>query len=61
LTVCGDYIRDISEYTTPLEAAALSGLEAGERTASFFQQQEELLHKQWKEPSEHRHLLDSTL
>jgi predicted NAD/FAD-dependent oxidoreductase len=46
LTVCGDYIRDISEYTTPLEAAALSGLEAGERTASFFQQQEELLHKQ---------------
>jgi hypothetical protein len=34
----------------------LSGLEAGERTASFFQQQEELLHKQWKEPSEHHHL-----
>jgi len=40
LAICGDYVRDMSSYKTPLEAAALSGLEAGERTASFFQQQE---------------------
>ena len=40
LTVCGDFVRDMSAHATPLEAAALSGLEAGERTASFFQQQE---------------------
>lgn len=36
LTVCGDFIRDLAEYSTPSEAAALSGLEAGERTAAFF-------------------------
>ena len=40
LAICGDYIRDQSEYTTPLEAAALSGLEAGERTASFWTPEE---------------------
>lgn len=39
LAICGDFIRDMSEYSSPLEAAALSGIEAGERTASFFQQQ----------------------
>jgi predicted NAD/FAD-dependent oxidoreductase len=33
LSICGDYL---SEHGTPLEAAALSGLEAGERTASLF-------------------------
>jgi predicted NAD/FAD-dependent oxidoreductase len=33
LSICGDYL---SEHSTPLEAAALSGLEAGERTASLF-------------------------
>lgn len=41
LAICGDYIRDFSEYATPLEAAALSGIEAGERTASIFQQQQD--------------------
>ena len=41
LTVCGDFIRDKSECTTPLEAAALSGLEAGERTASFWTPEEQ--------------------
>ena len=40
LAICGDYIRNQSEYTTPLEAAALSGLEAGERTASFWTPEE---------------------
>ncbi|OEU22401.1 hypothetical protein FRACYDRAFT_232556 [Fragilariopsis cylindrus CCMP1102] len=41
LTICGDFIRDQSEYQTPLEAAALSGLEAGERTASFWTPEEQ--------------------
>lgn len=36
LGICGDYIMGLSDHTTPLEAAALSGLEAGERTASLF-------------------------
>ena len=40
LAICGDYIRNKSEYTTPLEAAALSGLEAGERAASFWTPEE---------------------
>ena len=34
LAICGDYIRDGS--ATPFEAAALSGLEAGERISSLF-------------------------
>ena len=34
LAICGDYIRDDS--ASPFEAAALSGLEAGERIASLF-------------------------
>lgn len=33
LSICGDYL---SQHNTPFEAAALSGLEAGERTASLF-------------------------
>lgn len=36
LAVCGDYIRPTTHYDTPLEAAAVSGLEAGEQMASFF-------------------------
>lgn len=36
LSVCGDFIRHISHHGTPAEAAALSGLEAGERTAAYF-------------------------
>jgi predicted NAD/FAD-dependent oxidoreductase len=36
LAICGDFVRDLSVHATPLEAAALSGLEAGERTASLF-------------------------
>jgi predicted NAD/FAD-dependent oxidoreductase len=36
LAVCGDFIRDNSAYSNPLEAAALSGLEAGERTAALW-------------------------
>mmetsp|Transcript_23180 Transcript_23180/g.38363 ORF Transcript_23180/g.38363 Transcript_23180/m.38363 type:complete len:417 (+) Transcript_23180:95-1345(+) len=36
LAICGDFVRDMSEHATPIEAAALSGLEAGERTASLF-------------------------
>eukprot|EP00978_Attheya_sp_CCMP212_P000071 scaffold145_cov54-Attheya_sp.AAC.9 len=35
LALCGDYISN--SYSTPFEAAALSGLDAGERAASFFQ------------------------
>jgi len=41
LAVCGDFIRDLSAYETPLEAAALSGLEAGERTAAFWAEPEQ--------------------
>jgi hypothetical protein len=36
LAICGDFVRDMSVHATPIEAAALSGLEAGERTASLF-------------------------
>ena len=36
LGICGDFIRQASAYPTPFEAAALSGLEAGERMASLF-------------------------
>ena len=37
LTICGDYIRNLSQqHSTPSEAAAMSGLEAGERTAAYF-------------------------
>jgi predicted NAD/FAD-dependent oxidoreductase len=36
LAVCGDFIRDLSAYSNPLEAAALSGMEAGERTAALW-------------------------
>ena len=35
-TICGDYIRSMGEHATPLEAAAISGLSAGEQTASYF-------------------------
>ena len=35
LGMCGDYIRKSSAYSTPWEAAALSGLEAGERMSSL--------------------------
>jgi predicted NAD/FAD-dependent oxidoreductase len=38
LSICGDFIRDISAHANPLETAALSGLEAGERTASLWMQ-----------------------
>jgi predicted NAD/FAD-dependent oxidoreductase len=43
LGICGDFIRQSSAYPTPWEAAALSGLEGGERMASLFiqEQQEE--------------------
>lgn len=41
LSICGDYIREASFYDNPLEAAALSGLEAGERTAAFWRREEE--------------------
>lgn len=36
LGICGDYIRSSQAYPTPWEAAALSGLEAGERMAHLF-------------------------
>lgn len=35
LGICGDFIRQSSAYSTPWEAAALSGLEAGERMTSL--------------------------
>mmetsp|Transcript_24516 Transcript_24516/g.43497 ORF Transcript_24516/g.43497 Transcript_24516/m.43497 type:complete len:435 (-) Transcript_24516:3544-4848(-) len=38
LSICGDFIRDLSAHSNPLEAAAISGLEAGERTASLWAQ-----------------------
>jgi len=41
LAICGDFIREQDAHETPFEAAALSGLEAGERVASFFAQQEQ--------------------
>jgi predicted NAD/FAD-dependent oxidoreductase len=34
--IAGDFIRDLSAFSTPLEAAALSGLEAGERMSSLW-------------------------
>lgn len=37
LSIAGEFISDCSSYATPFEAAALSGLEAGERTSNFFQ------------------------
>lgn len=40
LAICGDFVREQDAHETPFEAAALSGLEAGERVASFFAQQE---------------------
>ncbi len=40
LGICGDFIRQSSAYPTPWEAAALSGLEAGERMSSFLAQPE---------------------
>ena len=36
LCVGGDYVRAADGHETPFEAAALSGLEAGERAAAFF-------------------------
>eukprot|EP00977_Amphora_coffeiformis_P019307 scaffold7149_cov196-Amphora_coffeaeformis.AAC.2 len=37
LSICGDFIRaHTQQHMTPSEAAALSGLEAGERTAAYF-------------------------
>ena len=41
LAICGDFIREQDAHETPFEAAALSGLEAGERVASFFAQREQ--------------------
>jgi hypothetical protein len=38
LGICGDFIRRSSAYPTPWEAAALSGLEAGERMSSLYLQ-----------------------
>ena len=36
LAIAGDFIRSLDAHSTPLEAAALSGLEAGERIAALF-------------------------
>ena len=36
VAIGGDFIREGDAHETPFEAAALSGLEAGERVASFF-------------------------
>lgn len=36
LAIGGDFIRSIHAYPTPLEAAAMSGLDAGERMAAMF-------------------------
>ena len=37
LSICGDFIRaHTQQHMSPSEAAALSGLEAGERTAAYF-------------------------
>ena len=36
LCVGGDYVRAADGHETPFEAAALSGLVAGERAAAFF-------------------------
>lgn len=38
LSICGDFVRGLSVYSNPLEAAALSGLEAGERMSSLWTQ-----------------------
>lgn len=35
LAIAGDFVRDRAHHPTPLEAAALSGLEAGERIAAL--------------------------
>ena len=40
LGICGDFIRQSNAYPTPWEAAALSGLEAGERMTNILVQQE---------------------
>jgi predicted NAD/FAD-dependent oxidoreductase len=37
LAIGGEYISKLSAHPTPIEAAAISGLEAGERVAAFFQ------------------------
>jgi predicted NAD/FAD-dependent oxidoreductase len=36
LAIAGDFVRDIHHHPTPMEASALSGLEAGERVAAMF-------------------------
>jgi hypothetical protein len=36
LAIGGDFVRQLGAHATPFEAAALSGLEAGERAAAFF-------------------------
>jgi len=36
LAIAGDFVRSLDAHPTPSEAAALSGLEAGERIASLF-------------------------
>lgn len=36
LAIAGDFVRSLGAHPTPLEATALSGLEAGERIASLF-------------------------
>lgn len=41
LGICGDFIRQSSVHSTPWEAAALSGLEAGERMASVLAAQQQ--------------------
>lgn len=37
LAIGGDFVRDANAYPTPLEATAMSGLQAGERIATMFQ------------------------
>ena len=36
LAIGGDFVRQLGAHATPFEAAALSGLKAGERAAAFF-------------------------
>mmetsp|Transcript_17234 Transcript_17234/g.23710 ORF Transcript_17234/g.23710 Transcript_17234/m.23710 type:complete len:440 (-) Transcript_17234:226-1545(-) len=38
LAIGGEFIREMDAYETPFEAAALSGLEAGDRVAALFQE-----------------------
>ena len=38
LAICGDFVRD---HPSPIEAAALSGLDAGESVAAFFARPED--------------------